>query len=102
MTSKCHANFIFRYVQKKMNELNKVNYISKINENLVSLYYAKFENTFHAANSQRHFRHDEITLSLITRNSDCTPISPNADTPAVSFYAILWQRSAKINAISLQ
>jgi hypothetical protein len=23
--SKCHANFIFGYVQKKMNEMNKVN-----------------------------------------------------------------------------
>jgi hypothetical protein len=32
--------------------MNKVNDISKINENLVSLFYAKFENTFHAADSR--------------------------------------------------
>jgi hypothetical protein len=36
VTSKSRANFIFRYVQKKMNELNKVNDISKKNENSVS------------------------------------------------------------------
>ena len=46
VTSNRHANFIFGYVQKKMNELNKVNDISKINENLVSLYHAKFEIRF--------------------------------------------------------
>jgi hypothetical protein len=36
----------FGYVQKKMNELNKVNDISKINENSVSLFRAKFEIRF--------------------------------------------------------
>jgi hypothetical protein len=32
---------------KRLNEMNKVNNISLKNENSVSLFYAKFGNTFH-------------------------------------------------------
>jgi hypothetical protein len=102
--SKCHANFIFGYVQKKMNEMNemnKVNDISKINENSVSLFHAKFENTFHAIESRWQFQRLVSPFLTIASNSDCTPISPHVIIHPLSNKRILCQRRAIVIASRL-
>jgi hypothetical protein len=65
-----------------MNEVNKVNDISKINENLVSLYHAKFEMTFplpfHLIESRWQFPHLISPFPALASNSDCTHFHPIA------------------------
>jgi hypothetical protein len=69
VASKRRANFIFGFVQKKMNEVNKVNDISKINENLVSLFRAKFKICFTLSNHVGNSRVSFPLFHAITENA---------------------------------